>query len=225
MPRIKKETILLEPYQLSYDEIKEFLRTLDNQGYDYLTLTSRPGYGLIKIDNTIIFQAIAPNTIVLESKEVLKHLFEKIPNTKHLVLARDTWLDLREISIEDLLNIISILEGSEEEIEINNYAIKTHKLKTNIDDYVILDYINTPIYWLVPRKHYLDEHYKKAVEKMIIEEKKGRIVPGYIISNNEYIPYLVLTPGNNQKTIEITLVENKELLKRIVFWTLVDILF
>ena len=59
---------------------------------------------------------------------------------------------------------------------------------------------------------------------MINEKIKGRIVLGYIVSNNEYIPYLVITSRNNQKTIEAVLVEGDELLRRIVFWSLIDIL-
>ncbi|RLG90945.1 MAG: hypothetical protein DRO16_01290 [Thermoprotei archaeon] len=224
MPRIRKETILLEPYNLRYEEIREVLRIFEKQGYEYIILTTKPGYGLIKINNTTVLQAIAPNTIVLEKEKILKHLVEKIPHMKHFVLAKDTWLDTREVLVKDLLKIINLLDSLDEEIEINKYVIRTRKLETSIDDYIILDYINTPLYWLVPRKPYLDALYKKAVEKMINEKKKGRIVLGYIVSNNEYIPYLVLTSRNNQKTIEAVLVEGDELLRRIIFWSLIDIL-
>ena len=224
MPRIRKETILLEPYNLRYEEIREVLRIFEKQGYEYIILTTKPGYGLIKINNTTVLQAIAQNTIVLEKEKILKHLVEKIPHIKHFVLAKDTWLDTREVLVKDLLKIINLLDSLDEEIEINKYVIRTRKLETSIDDYIILDYINTPLYWLVPRKPYLDALYKKAVEKMINEKKKGRIVLGYIVSNNEYIPYLVLTSRNNQKTIEAVLVEGDELLRRIIFWSLIDIL-
>jgi len=224
VPRIRKETILLEPYNLRYEEIREVLRIFEKQGYEYIILTTKPGYGLIKINNTTVLQAIAPNTIVLEKEKILKHLVEKIPHMKHFVLAKDTWLDTREVLVKDLLKIINLLDSLDEEIEINKYVIRTRKLETSIDDYIILDYINTPLYWLVPRKPYLDALYKKAVEKMINEKKKGRIVLGYIVSNNEYIPYLVLTSRNNQKTIEAVLVEGDELLRRIIFWSLIDIL-
>ncbi len=223
MPRIRRETILVEPYQLNYEEIREVLRILEKQDYEYIILTTKPGYGLIRINNTTVLQAIAPNTIVLEEK-ILKHLFKKIPHIRHFVLAKDTWLDTREVLVKDLLKIINLLDSSDEETEINKYVIRIRKLKTSINDYIILDYINTPLYWLVPRKHYLDSLYKKAVEKMINEKIKGRIVLGYIVSNNEYIPYLVITSRNNQKTIEAVLVEDDELLRRIVFWSLIDIL-
>ena len=224
MPRIRRETILLEPYNLRYEEIREVLRIFEKQGYEYIILTTKPGYGLIKINNTTVLQAIAPNTIVLEKEKILKHLVEKIPHMKHFVLAKDTWLDTREVLVKDLLKIINLLDSLDEEIEINKYVIRTRKLETSIDDYIILDYINTPLYWLVPRKHYLDALYKKAVEKMINEKKKGRIILGYIVSNNKYIPYLVLTSRNNQQTIEAVLVEGNELLRRIIFWSLIDIL-
>ncbi len=223
MPRIRRETILVEPYQLSYEEIREVLRILEKQGYEYIILTIKPGYGLIRINNTLVFQAIAPNTIVLEEK-ILKHLVKKIPHIKHFVLAKDTWLDTKEVPVKNLLKIINLLDSPDEETEINKYVIRTRKLETSIDEYIILDYINTPLYWLVPRKHYLDVLYKKAVEKMINEKIKGRIVLGYIVSNNECIPYLVITSRNNQKIIEAVLVEGDELLRRIVFWSLIDIL-
>lgn len=223
MPRIRKETILLEPYNLRYEELKEVLRIFEKQGYEYIILTTKPSYGLIRINDTTVPQAIAPNTIVLEEK-ILKHLVEKIPHIKHFILAKDTWLDTREILVKDLLKITNLLDSPDEETKINKYVIRTRKLETGIDDYIILDYINTPLYWLVPRKHYLDALYKKAVEKMINEKKKGRIVLGYIVSNNKYIPYLVLTSRNNQKTIEAVLVEGNELLRRIIFWSLIDIL-
>ena len=225
MPRIRKETTLLEPYQLSYEEIREVLRILEKQGYEYIILTTKPGYGLIRTNNTTILQAIAPNTIVLEEEKALKHLVEKIPHLKYIILAKDTWLDTREVLVKDLLKIINLLDGLDEETKIKKYVIRTRRLKTSIDDYIILDYINTPLYWLVPRKHYLDSLYKKAVERMINEKKRGRIVLGYIVSNYDYVPYLVLTSRNNQKTIEAVLVEGDELLRRIVFWSLIDILF
>ncbi len=225
MPRIRRETILLEPYQLSYEEIREVLKILEKQGYEYIILTTKPGYGLIKINNNTVLQAIAPNTIVLEEEKILKQLVEKIPHIKNFVLAKDTWIDTREVLIKDLLKIINLLDSPGEETEVSKYVIRIRKLETSIDDYIILDYINTPLYWLVPRKHYLDTLYKKAVEKMINEKIKGRIVLGYIVSNNEYIPYLVITSRNNQKTIEAVLVEGDELLRRIVFWSLIDILF
>jgi len=79
VPRIRREVALLEPYHLRYEELREVLRIFEKQGYEYIILTTKPGYGLIRTNNTTILQAIAPNTIVLEEEKALKHLVEKTP--------------------------------------------------------------------------------------------------------------------------------------------------
>lgn len=225
MPRIVSGTILMEPYSLSYDEIGKLLLEAIKQDIKQIHFNTKPGYSLVRIGKKTFYQPIAPLTIVFKeiSRETILTMCSILENSRCIELLRDTWLDISPINIEILYRTYKLIEKSGREELRTNLTIHVENINEEYIDYMVIDYINTPLTWLSRRREFTDPIYRSALKKYT-KEYPRKIMLGFLIRENNIVePYIVIERRNNEIHVE-AYKPAKPRIEKILFWHMVDIL-
>jgi len=230
MGRIPRGMVIIEAFESKIENIILFLEKLVEKNYRELEVVVYPGYfyGRVLGSNSVNQYGVAPLSFIVPLKIVggEHELIGKV-----YLVERDTWIDTKVFKIDTLLriynNVVQLIErhmpDKTYEEEINDHYLRFQCVDLNCDEILYMDGLNTQYNWVAPRKLYVSDLYRKALEDLCFRKPREYVL-SYFISDNKINPLLVFKPGSPKSKIIYNLPRECSGLRKYLFWSLVDVL-
>lgn len=229
MGRVSRGSIIIEVHELDVNNILSFLKEIFKKGYREIEVTTYPGYFYGRTEHVKGIQqyVVTPLSFIISRDIGIKSV------GKTYIVEHDTWIDTKILKLDNLFKLYNIISRYIKEcskcieekhvININNYLIEYRCINVQCNGILYMDGLNTQYAWIVPRRNYMDEIYKKALTDLC-KRKPVEYVLSYFIVNNDIKPLLIYKPQSTGSKIIYNIPCKCEMIEKYMFWSLIDIL-
>ncbi|MEM0505905.1 MAG: hypothetical protein QXW58_01425 [Thermosphaera sp.] len=220
MPRVFKNSVLIEPFSLDYGGFTSFLDDLAGSGIGIVHVVRRPGYTLVDLRGEGVQIAVAPFTVIIPPEQgdagVLvaeKHVLQYYVNRK------DSWLDYSTVSPAHLSGLLKQFE-SLGELRVSDWSVKASEASIECERVAAADYIYTSLAGLAG-------HIDFSESRMVGEVRgKGLARGGVILLGVKSGDYVPLVEARFDEKMILAKVPGKEACPgfwRVIHWLITDL--
>uniref|UniRef100_A0A7C2BLE4 Uncharacterized protein n=1 Tax=Thermosphaera aggregans TaxID=54254 RepID=A0A7C2BLE4_9CREN len=223
MPRVLKNSLLVEAFSLETEGFTSFLEDLSENGIEEFYVARRPGYTYVIVDGEVAQVAVAPFTLVFppESSDQARAVAEKY-GLQYYVNHKDTWMEHSLVNASSLARALRSLLSIREHglLKTSGWLITVSRSRLGCEKLVAVNQVYTSLGGLVGHHDFSDPVVKEAVEA----GRMGRCTPVII----------ALRPGGAEPVVQACFEEREMVVKapgpgecpgfwRIIHWLLMDV--
>ncbi|WP_448578928.1 hypothetical protein [Thermosphaera sp.] len=223
MPKVLRNSILVEAFSLDTEGFASFLEELAGKGVGEFFATRRPGYTHVVIDGEVVQIAVAPFTLVFppETSDRAREAAEK-HGLQYYVNHKDSWLEYAPVNASSLASILRSLLSIRDHgvLKISDWHVTVSRPGPACEKLVAVNQVYTSLGGLVGHHDFSDPVVKEAVEA----GRMGRCTPVII----------ALRPGGAEPVVQACFEEREMVVKapgpgecpgfwRIIHWLLMDV--
>jgi hypothetical protein len=223
MPRVLKNSLLVEAFSLETEGFAGFLEELSGNGVEEFFVARRPGYTYVVVDGGVVQVAVAPFTLVFppESSVQARAVAEKY-GLQYYVNCKDTWLEHSPVNASSLARALrSLLSiGEQGFLKTSGWLIAVSRSRLGCEKLVAVSQVYTSLGGLVGHSDLFDPAVREAFAK-------GRA--------ECYTPVIIAVgPGGAEPVVQACFEERRMVVKapvagecpgfwRVIHWILVDV--